>query len=323
MLVSSVLLGGSLIGLKFVQSPWQFYMLFGVSHLINVPDAFVVFQFSQFDNYSYLFNQPYFISLDQTAIPQDLAIRGMRIGINGREPEVGQAYQKLDMSLNATDYSALTGQPLSRIGTILGIEKGTQDDEFFLTFEEIGGNTNLVVEPIPDPLPPAADGAPMPDIGIKTFDEISASMSAVTGMPTSHPDVLDTFTTIRQQLPSVADVEGFLSSQQMAVTQLAIEYCNALVEDTSQRAIFFPAFNFLAVPAVALDSAGRDALLDPLLDSVLCINLISQPDRNLVRAELDTLAVNLAASGGDVERTETIVKATCAAVLGSGAILIQ
>jgi hypothetical protein len=247
----------------------------------------------------------------------------MRIGINGREPEVGQAYQKLDLSLNTTDYSALTGQPLSRIGTILGIEKGTQSDEFFLTFEQIGDNTNVVVEPIPDPLPTPVDSAPMPDIGIKTFDEINASMSAVTGMPTSHPDVLSTFSTIRQQLPSVADVEGFLSSHQMAVTQLAIEYCNALVEDSSQRAIFFPAFNFLAVPAVALDSAGRDALLDPLLDSVLGINLVSQPDRNLVRAELDTLAVNLASSGGDVERTETIVKATCAAVLGSGTILIQ
>jgi hypothetical protein len=82
-------------------------------------------------------------------------------------------------------------------------------------------------------------------------------------------------------------------------------------------------FNFFAVPAVALDIPGRDAMLDPLLDSVLGVNLLSQPDSSLVRAELDALAVNLAASGGDVERTETIVKATCAAVLGSGATLIQ
>jgi len=301
----------------------QFYLLFGISHLIDVPDAFVVFEFSQFDNFSYLFNLPYFISLDETATPIDVPIRGMRIGINGREPEVGQAYQKLDLNLNMTDYSTITGQPLSPIGTILGIEKGTQSDEFFLTFEQIGDNTNLISEPVADPLPVPADGAPVPDIGLKTFDEINASMSAVTGVSMSHPDVEDTFTTVRQQLPSVADIEGFLSSQQMAVTQLAIEYCNVLVEDAVLRAVFFPAFNFQAVPAVAFDSAGRDALLDPLLDSVLGINLGSQPDGNLVRIELETLALKFAASGGDIERTETIVKATCAAALGSAAILIQ
>ena len=39
MLASSVLLGGSLIGLKFVQSPWQFYMLFGVLGALSFTGA--------------------------------------------------------------------------------------------------------------------------------------------------------------------------------------------------------------------------------------------------------------------------------------------
>ncbi len=39
MLVSSVLLGGSLIGLKFVESPWQFYMLFGVLGALSFTGA--------------------------------------------------------------------------------------------------------------------------------------------------------------------------------------------------------------------------------------------------------------------------------------------
>lgn len=301
----------------------QFFMLFGVSHLIDVADAFVVFEFSQFDNFSYLFNQPFFISLDESETPVDVAIRGMRIGINGREPEVGQAYRHLDLSLNTADYSATTGQPLSQIGTIFGIEKGIEKDEFFLTFEQIGDNENVVVEPVPDPSPVSVDGVPMPDIGIKTFDEINASMSALTGVPMSQQDVFDTFSTIRQQLPGVADIDGFLSSQQMAVTQLAIEYCNALVEDIGLRASLFPAFNFLAVPAVAFDVSGRDALFNPLMDRILGVNLNSQPDGNLVRMELDSLAIGLGAAGGDVERTETIVKATCAAALGSAVILIQ
>ena len=37
----------------------------GVVHL----EAFVLFEVGQFDSYGYLFNQPFFISLDSSAVP--------------------------------------------------------------------------------------------------------------------------------------------------------------------------------------------------------------------------------------------------------------
>ncbi|HIG43795.1 MAG: LamG domain-containing protein [bacterium] len=301
----------------------RFFFLFGISHLINVPEAYIVFEVSQFDSYSYLFSQPYFISLTSPVTFQGIALRGMRIGINGREPEVGQAYSKLDITLDDSLYSAGTGQPLSAIGTILGIEKGADSDEFFLTFEQLGTHSNVRVEAVPDPLPTSPDGDALPDIGIKKFDEINASMSSITGVPTSNLDVLGTFLTVRQQLPVTANIEGFLSSQQMGVTQLAIEYCSSLVEDPVLRGNLFPAFDFNAVPVSAFDTAGRDALLIPLMDVVLGVNLGSQPDRNQTRTELESLITNFASSGTTAERTRTIVKATCAAVLGGAAMLIQ
>src|SRR5690606_3200458 len=57
----------------------KFFLLFGVSHLVNVPKAYIMFEASEFDNYGYLFNNPKFISLDPTATPGSIPLRGMRI----------------------------------------------------------------------------------------------------------------------------------------------------------------------------------------------------------------------------------------------------
>jgi hypothetical protein len=195
-----------------------------VSHLIDVPDAFVVFQLSQFDSYSYLFNSPFFVSLSDSSTPDNIPLQGMRISINGREPEVGQAYRHLDLMLDESRYEPGIGQRISSIGTILGIEKGVESDEFFLTFERLGDNANLVVEATPSPEAQAPDTGPAPQIGVKTFDEINASMSVITTVPTSHPDVFSTFSNVRQQLPSLPGIDGFLFSQQIINTDLGLAF---------------------------------------------------------------------------------------------------
>ena len=63
---------------------------------MDVPQAYVMFEVSQFDSYSYLFDKPTFISLDPAARPGNIPLAGMRIGVNGSEAEVGQAYRTLD-----------------------------------------------------------------------------------------------------------------------------------------------------------------------------------------------------------------------------------
>ena len=294
----------------------KYFLLFSVSDLISVPDSYIVIEVSQFDSYSYLFNAPYFISLDSSATPDNIPVRGMRIGINGREAPVGQAYRNLDITLNSTDYTS-TGQPLSNLGTIIALEKGPDADEFFLTFEQMGSNTNVVLEPTP-PTPAApANLPPQSDIGLRTFGEINATMASVTGVSMTQPDVSNTFNTVKQQLPTVENVNGFLSAHQMGVTQLAIEYCNALVEDTSLRSSYFPGLDFTAAPGVAL--ADRSLVIDPLLARMVGTGLSSQPADAAMRSELESLITTISASGN----TPTAVKATCAAVLASAAMLMQ
>ena len=66
-------------------------------------------------------------------------------------------------------------------------------------------------------------------------------MAAVTGVSTTNANIKSTYDTIKQQLPAVENIRGFLSAHQVAVAQLAIDYCNELVEDPTLRGSFFGA----------------------------------------------------------------------------------
>ncbi len=304
----------------------KFFLLFNISDYVPVPESYIVFEAAMYDSYSYLFTKPRYITLHATERPSNIDIAGIRIGINGREAKIGQAYDKVNTQLDSSQYDDESGQSLSRLGTTIPMEKGLNSDLFFLTFELLGNHTNVFTEPVPVAPAAPADADPVSDIGLRTFDEINASMSAITGVSMVESGVQATFETIKQQLPSVESVEGFLSSHQVAIAQLSIEYCNALIESTSLRGNFFPGFDFSATAQQAFDTTGeRDLLIDPLLNRALGINLATQPDPAAVKSELNNLIDTLTVCGGScaADRTLTVAKATCAATLGSAAMLLQ
>lgn len=161
---------------------------------------------------------------------------------------------------------------------------------------------------------------------MRVFSEINATMSAVTGVPITNGNVRQTYRTVEQQLPSTEDIEGFLSAHQVGVSQLAIEYCNELVSSNGLRALYFPGFDFNASAASAFaGAANRDLIFDPLLVNMMNTGLATQPDFATVKQELDGLVDGLTACGAGCapDRTQTVVKAVCAAVLGSAVTLLQ
>jgi hypothetical protein len=315
----------------------KFFLLFGVEHLTNVPESYVVMEASQFDSYAYLFRAPFFISLDGTAQPNGIDIRGIRIGLNGIEAPVGQSFANIDETISSPAYQPETGQSLASLGAVVPLQKGPDFDEFFLTFDALAG-ASFDRPPLPTPSPPVPqDLLPASDLGVRTFDEVNATLAELTGVSPLDPNVQATFTTVRQSLPAVATAKTFLASHQVAVAQLAIEYCNALIEDPVLRSASFPGFPFDAGVALAFAGPGptEDLLIEPLLDRVLGTTLApitSQPDRADTKSELtqlihgipgDPARPGLATGGGDATRTQTLAKSICAALTGSAAMLIQ
>ncbi len=102
-------------------------------------------------------------------------------------------------------------------------------------------------------------------------------MAAVTGVSPNTAAVKSTFTNIRQSLPAVDSIEAFLSSHQTAIAQLAIQYCDALVESPA-AASYFPGLNLDGAPdAVFGTNGGKDLLIDPLISNMIGTNVTTQP----------------------------------------------
>jgi len=321
----------------------KFFMLFSIEDVINVPTAYILFEAAQFDSYSYLFSQPHFITLDPTQTVEGVEIRGMRIGINGTEVDKSQTYENMvDTLSGAATLLTELGQPLSSLGAVIPLEKGPAEDEFFLTFDVLGAQvycspTGICLRTEDPPLVVTENDLPTaPRLGVRTFDEINATFAAVTTVDPEQIDVDMTFQNLRQSLPATSDAKAFLSSHQVAIAQLAFEYCSALVDGPNAPA-FFNNFDFSQSPAAAYGGTGRNQVIDPLIDNLVGIAVMSQPDFVVVQDELgyalpdgirpDNLIDQMMVPNTDPTEpqadTRGIAKGVCGAILGSAATLVQ
>jgi hypothetical protein len=305
----------------------KFYVLFGVSDIVNVAQTYVGFEVSQFDNYSYLFTEPFVVSLDPAANIDGIDIEGMRIGINGREEATGQVFATLKTSVDATQANDGLGYKVSRQGTIIPLQKGPELDEFFITFDNLAGSRSTRVALATPTIAAPIDIEAQSLIGVRDFAEINASMAALTGVASNRTQVLTTFNNLRQQLPSVSSIDSFLPSNQMAVTQLAIRYCNTLVEDDAMRTSFFPDVDFTYNVNSGIDTAFKNNITSVLTQRMLGEGDLSQPDAEQINTELNNLIDNLTLCSGTnscaSDTTKTLAKASCAAMLGSAVVVVQ
>lgn len=302
----------------------KFYLLFSISEQVELDNTFVVFEVSQFDNYSYLFNSPSLVNLDNETLPESLNIKGMKLGVNGKESGQGQAFANIDVTV-ASSQNISAPFPLSTLGTIIGLDQGAQIDEFFLSFEKLGEFSNTQIEGdvvISLELPSDTSTS---EIGIKNFAELNATMSVLTGIPAQTTKVRNTYQLVQRQLPSIDNIETFISAQQMGITQLAIAYCDSAIEDSTIINTWFPGLDFDLAPSVIFSEANRNQFITPLVDKLLPLNIATQPDKNLVATEINTLISRLSSctSTCESDRSKTIAKASCTAILASAVALVQ
>jgi len=323
----------------------KYFMLFNVSHLVpNVPQAYVMLEASQLDSYGLQFSKPTFISLDPTvtSIP-NVPIEGIRVGVNGLEEHAGQAYAPLKQTIGAGYTTA--GLQMSSVGTVMALEQGVLTDLFFLSFDRIG---NLAYDrpPIPTATAPAAtDLPPESDVGLRTFDEIDTTLSLITGVPQTNTRVRATYTLVKQALPAIEKFGAFGPAQQTALAQLAMQYCNVLVDDNTLRGAFFGGLDGSGSGTAVFGSAGspntanRDLLINSLIAKAIgsgvwqyqvsgaavrdeLQNGVTDPGTGYVTPGLINRLVS-GPTGTSPTGGRTVMKSACGAVLGSGATLIQ
>jgi len=301
----------------------SYFMLFNVSNITGLNESYVMFNVSQYDSYGYLFTNPTFISLDPTVTPNNLPISGIQIGINGAIPQVGQAYLPLSTQVTSSGYSSTSGQVLSKIGTVIGLENGPLSDQFFLAFNQLGSQTHTPVEttytaPAPAPL------APVADVGVRTFAQINSTLSALTGVPKTNSTVNATYQSVQQQLPNLVTLEAYSSANQVGVAQLAVQYCNVMVTT--------PAYQSVVLPGVTLNAStfssptGISSVSNALAARVVgSSSLKSMPPASQIAGELNNLIPALCSTSAcnNTARVQAVTAAACAAALGNAVMMIN
>ena len=360
----------------------KYFLMFSISDLLPQQNAcsstdaqnnpvdycYIVYEVGQFDSSSYLFSAPRFVNInpEQPDADIDFVLKGIYLGINGQLARTGQGFVNINQAISGNLFT-IEDEPLQSAGTIVPLENGPENDVFFLAFQEINGALDQTPEPVPDSFSYSYLGGEDARIGMRTFDEVNQTFSWVTGIPidsnvasaVTGKTVSQTYDTVRRSLASVADFQTFMASHQMAVTQLAGAYCDALVETPSLRAPFFTdgvVFDFDTAVEDVTDSEWSNRIIYPLIDNVFATGLESQPSRafdgnsadgladrgdvhavllHLIIDENDDAAYELNIDGKKdglkfcntpicpAGRTKEVVKAVCTAVLASAPALMK
>jgi Concanavalin A-like lectin/glucanases superfamily len=354
----------------------KFYLMFSVSEVLDFPGTchvtngaertnycYVVFQVSQFDESSYLFDTPFFVNINPDGGNVEFDLEGIHLGINGKLARVGQGF--VNVTSEVSSQASGVTQSLVDLGSVIPLENGADQDVFFLAFDTLYGQMGIRDEQPRLPYQLTLNGEDAPDIGMRTFDAINATLSTLTGVPTGSSNVSpvtgktvgETFSQIRRALPGVADFNAFLSSHLMAATQLTAAYCDALVQDTALRETLFPpaaVFNFnRPVGDAGID--WRNHVVAPLVDRAINTGLVAPVDRTSIIDEVELLITDdrdlkpyVYVNGAWVtdpdpashnkrdgliycendatcpsSRTADVVKAACTSVFGSAVVLLH
>ncbi|MGH8287492.1 MAG: LamG domain-containing protein [Steroidobacteraceae bacterium] len=309
----------------------KYFLLFDVSSIVGIPESYIMMTAMQYDNYSYLFYDPTFISLTANAQPQNIPVAGIRIGINGSIPTVGQPFSTVNTTIGGAAYSAANGQLLSSVGGVIGVDLGVANDMFFLSFDQLGNESHVYVDAVVPPNPTVTDDTPQPDLGVHLFGEINASMSVVTGVPVSDSVVSALYTAQEQSLPAVPQISAYTASEQTAVSQLAGAYCSELVGIQQYRDAFFgsgldaslgnSSASFFGTSGT---NANQNLVITPLVNALAVGSTVDPTYATALENELSALLDRIPSLNVSPAPTvQTATEAACQAALGSAALTLK
>jgi|GEM_PF-1728044 len=162
-----------------------------------------------------------------------------------------------------------------------------------------------------------------PSIGIRNFAQINDAFAKVTGVAKTTASIRTLYETdLKSALPTTSDIASFLPSHQVAISKLATEYCDVLINDTTKRAAIIGTFNMTQLPASLNDAQQARAMSSAMLGSLWGAATSQQPDRSASIETMTGLIQALAQTDTSANNTGTaaIVKGACSAALASSII---
>lgn len=157
-----------------------------------------------------------------------------------------------------------------------------------------------------------------PEVGVKSFEQINKTMSALTGVRIDRSNIENTFEDVVTQLPTDNNIDSFLAAHQVGVTKLAAEYCDTLVNDSTLRANVWPGFNFGQNATNAFNATGTQNFIVQTLNAFWGQG-VDMAGRAPASVELQQLVNELKVGEnlGASSTTRKIAKGVCITALAS------
>jgi hypothetical protein len=162
--------------------------------------------------------------------------------------------------------------------------------------------------------------SPPPTVAIRTGNQLVRSMSAVTGIDVTDPDVRRYYAMVAARLSSDGNALGVGSSMLLADTSLAGVFCQKLLAKEAAMASgqrkFFGAVDFTQ-DTTALSTSARDAVFQQL-GHVFLRRQLSADEMTTMANSFDEVVSALTAAGlvGGAQ-TQAALLASCVGVLGN------
>ncbi len=155
------------------------------------------------------------------------------------------------------------------------------------------------------------------DVGVKNFEQIYLSMAAVTGVSPTTTSVQNLYREIIVQLPADNNVKSFLPANQVAITKLAAEFCEVLVETAALRSVVWPTINFGQTPTQVFNAANKTLIVNQAIDRFM--PPMDSQSRTSAVTELTKLFDELLTGEnlGSSVTTRKVVKGMCISTLAS------
>ncbi len=137
---------------------------------------------------------------------------------------------------------------------------------------------------------------------VKNYHQINNTYSQLTGVSTADPAVLDTFNSIKVQLPTTNDPKSVNGFNQIAFLRLAFVYCDSYVSERGNELL----------------SKSNEEIVQDLLDNFVYLDLAGNPKDRAFKDGLVSIANNedgFLPAGSNMK--ERAAKMVCASILAS------
>ena len=161
------------------------------------------------------------------------------------------------------------------------------------------------------------------EVGLKNFEQIHYTFSALTGIPVTTTAVNNTYNSVEPTLPGENDVKVLQSTNQVSISRLAAEYCNQLITNGAfavDRDRVFGAGIFTQLPA----NVDERAMIVELTDAFWGEGVVEAAELDAARIELENLfGIILTGEPNTAATTIKAGRAVCTAALSSAYVTIM